>query len=116
MPHARAFVPLRGNQVPDPYRNYLNRMFVEDTRYDCYVAHRDTVPWDDGALYSGWLACSSTIIVRYFSERVMRQFDYCQTIPHHPSVSAPTLMTRQHIDEAFVDFEHHMVSDEARAT
>ncbi|XP_058726819.1 protein MAIN-LIKE 2-like [Vicia villosa] len=27
---ARAFVPLRGNQVPDPYRHYLDRMVAED--------------------------------------------------------------------------------------
>ncbi|XP_058783539.1 uncharacterized protein LOC131658223 [Vicia villosa] len=91
-------------------------MATVDIRYDCYAVHRETVPWDDIALYSRWLACSSTITVRYLPERVMRQFGYRQTIPRHPFVFAPILMTLRQIDEAFADFEHHMVPEEAQAT
>ncbi|XP_058763628.1 uncharacterized protein LOC131637083 [Vicia villosa] len=112
MPHARAFTPLRGNHMPDPYRSYHDRMAIEDTRYDYYVAYCGTVPWDDDALYSGWLAYRSTIIVRHLPERVMRQFGYCQTIPRHPSISANIGIARRQIDEAFADIEHHMVPDE----
>ncbi|XP_058742584.1 uncharacterized protein LOC131615096 [Vicia villosa] len=116
MSHASAFIPLRRNQVSDPYRNYLDYMDVEDTCCDCYANHREKVIWDDVALYSGWLACSSTITVRYLPERVMRQLGHCQTIPHHPHVCAHIRMTRRQIDEAFTDFEHHMVPDKAQET
>ncbi|XP_058778933.1 uncharacterized protein LOC131652953 [Vicia villosa] len=101
MSRASAFIPLRGNQVPDPYMHSLERMAAGDIRYDCYAIHCGMIAWDDIALYSGWLAASSTITVRYLPERVMRQFIYCQTIPHHPSVSTPMLMIRRQIDEVF---------------
>ncbi|XP_058760543.1 uncharacterized protein LOC131633885 [Vicia villosa] len=91
-------------------------MVFEDIRYDCYAAHHETVPWDDVTLYSRWLAVNSTVTIRYLSERVMRQFGYCQMIPHGPLVFAPILMTRWQIDEVFADWEHHMVPDEAQAT
>ncbi|XP_058733393.1 uncharacterized protein LOC131605002 [Vicia villosa] len=116
MPRARAFVPLRGNRVSDPNRHCLNRMAAEDFRYKFYDDHRETVLWDDIALYSGWLAAISTIIVRYLLERVMRQFSYQQTISRHPSDSAYIAMTSQQLDDVFVDWEHHIVPDEARET
>ncbi|XP_058733526.1 uncharacterized protein LOC131605153 [Vicia villosa] len=89
---------------------------VEDIPYDFYDDHREMALWDDIALYSGWLVVNSTIIVRYLSERVMRQFGFQQTIPRHPSDSAPITMTRWQLDEVFADWEHHMVPDEARET
>ncbi|XP_058727226.1 uncharacterized protein LOC131598662 [Vicia villosa] len=61
---ASAFSPLRGNQVSDPYRRGLDRMAVEDVRYDCYAYDCEMVPFDEKTLYSGWLAASSTIIRR----------------------------------------------------
>ena len=116
MPRARAFIPLRGNQAVDPYRVYLDRLAAEDIRYDVYADHRGTRPFDDISLFSGWLACSSTITVPYLPERVMRQFGYTQTIPRHPAVSAPLGLTRREIDDIFADYEHHLVPEEARAT
>ncbi|XP_058776892.1 uncharacterized protein LOC131651235 [Vicia villosa] len=113
MPRASAFSPLRGNQVSDPYRRRLDRMAAEDVRYDCYAEHREMVLFDEIALYYGWLASNSTIIVRYLPERVMRQFGYAQTIPHDPVVSAPITMTRRQLDEVFADWEHHMILEEA---
>ncbi|XP_058733124.1 uncharacterized protein LOC131604718 [Vicia villosa] len=115
MLRASAFSPLRGNQVSDPYRRGLDRMAVEDVRYDCYADHRETVPFDEITLYSRWLAASSTIIVRYLLECVMRQFGYTQTIPHDPTVSALIAMTRRKLDEFFPNWEHHMVPEEAQA-
>ncbi|XP_058742319.1 uncharacterized protein LOC131614782 [Vicia villosa] len=63
IPCARAFAPLRGNQVPDPYRRCLDRMATEDIHFDYYGDHHETVPFDEIALYSRWLASSSTIIL-----------------------------------------------------
>ncbi|XP_058753024.1 uncharacterized protein LOC131626212 [Vicia villosa] len=116
MPHARAFAPLKGNQVSDPYRRCLDRTTAEDVRCDCYDDLRETVPWDDIALYYRWLTVSSTIIVYYLPEHVMLQFGYQQTIPRRPSDSASIAMTCRKLDEVFANWEHHMVPDEARAT
>ncbi|XP_058756174.1 uncharacterized protein LOC131629401 [Vicia villosa] len=91
-------------------------MAGEDVRYDCYAKHHETVPFDEIALYSGWLAASSTVAVRYLPERVLRQFGYAETIPHDPTVSAPIAMTRRHLVEVFADWEHYMVHAEAQAT
>ncbi|CAK8538159.1 unnamed protein product [Lathyrus sativus] len=76
MPHARAFLPLRGNQAVDPYRVYLDRLAAEDIRYDVYADHHVTRPFDDISLFSGCLTCSSTIIVPYLADCVMRKFGY----------------------------------------
>ncbi|XP_058725574.1 uncharacterized protein LOC131596855 [Vicia villosa] len=116
MSRASRFIPRRGNQNPNPYRRGLDRMAAEDIRYDCYVAQRETVPFDEIALYSGWLAASSTIVVRYIPERIIRVFRFEQTIPHDPTASAPISMTRMQLEEIFVDWEQHVVPEEARAT
>ncbi|XP_058732825.1 uncharacterized protein LOC131604401 [Vicia villosa] len=90
-------------------------MAAEDNRYCCYDEHRVAVPFDEICMYSVWLAVSSTIVVRYLPERVMRQFRE-QRIPRDPRVSAPIAMIRRQLDEVFADWEHHMVLEEARAT
>ncbi|XP_058761122.1 uncharacterized protein LOC131634468 [Vicia villosa] len=91
-------------------------MTVENVYYDCYADHRETILFDEIVLYSRWLAASSTIIVRYLPERVVRQFDYQHTIPRQPSDSALIAMTRRRLDEVFANWDHHMVPAEARAT
>ncbi|XP_058751984.1 protein MAINTENANCE OF MERISTEMS-like [Vicia villosa] len=116
MLRAKCFFPRRGNPHSDPYRRGLDCMATEDIRYGCYAAPRETVPFGEIALYSRWLAASSTIVVRYLSDQVMRQFGYEQTIPRDPSVLAPIAMTRMQLEEVFADWEHHMVPEEARAT
>ncbi|XP_058727161.1 protein MAIN-LIKE 1-like [Vicia villosa] len=72
MSHARVFTSLRGNQMSNSYRRYLDCMAAEDIHYECYADHCEKVPFDEIALYSGWLASSLTIIVRYLPERVIR--------------------------------------------
>ncbi|XP_058746234.1 protein MAIN-LIKE 1-like [Vicia villosa] len=72
MPCARVYILFSGNQVSDPYKHSFDCMAAEDIRYNRYATHRETVAWDDVALYSGWLAASSTIDVCYLPERVMR--------------------------------------------
>ncbi|XP_058755426.1 uncharacterized protein LOC131628604 [Vicia villosa] len=73
----QSFHPRRGNQVSDSYRRGLDRMAAEDI--------------------------SSTIVVRYRLERVMRQFGYEQAIPRDPTISAPIAMTRMQLEEVFAD-------------
>ncbi|XP_058747036.1 uncharacterized protein LOC131620027 [Vicia villosa] len=115
MSRASRFSPRRGNQEPLPYRYALDRIAVEDVRYDCYAEHLETIPFDEIALYFGWLAANSRIHVRYLPEHVMRQFCYAQTIPRNPIASSPVTMTRQQLDEVFADWKHHMVPEEAWA-
>ncbi|XP_058781486.1 protein MAIN-LIKE 1-like [Vicia villosa] len=103
MPRASTFSSFRGNQVSDPYRRGLDSTAADDVHYDCYAEHCETVPFDEISLYSRWLAL----------ERVMRQFDYAR---HDHTISAPIAVTHRQLDEVFVDWEHHMVPEEARAT
>ncbi|XP_058748419.1 uncharacterized protein LOC131621398 [Vicia villosa] len=110
----QCFHPLRGNQVPDPYKRGLDRIAAEDIKYYCNAEHREMVPFDEIVLYPGWLAASSTIVVRYLPKRVMREIGYEQ-IPRDPTVSTPIAMTRRKLDEVFADLEHHMVPKEAWA-
>ncbi|XP_058759733.1 uncharacterized protein LOC131633040 [Vicia villosa] len=95
MSRGRAFIPLRGNPVSDPYRSYFDRMGVKDVQYNCYANHYKTLPFDNITLYSRWLAFSSTIIVSYLPECVMWQFGYQHTIPRHSSVSTSIAMTHR---------------------
>ncbi|XP_058774284.1 uncharacterized protein LOC131648547 [Vicia villosa] len=114
MPRPSRFSPRRGNQEPLLYRRVLDRIAVEDVRYDCYAEYWKTIPFDEIELYSRLLAANLAILVCYLLERVMRQFGYAQTIPRDPIVSAPITMTRRQLDEVFADWEHHMVPEEAR--
>ncbi|XP_058765349.1 uncharacterized protein LOC131638819 [Vicia villosa] len=91
-------------------------MATENIHFDCYVDHRETIPFDEIVLYSGWLAASSTIIVHYLSDHVMHKFGYQQTITHMPSDPVIIAMTYWQLDEVFVDWEHHMVPNEAQTT
>ncbi|XP_058725576.1 uncharacterized protein LOC131596857 [Vicia villosa] len=116
MSHASHFIPRRRNQNPDPYRHGLDRMAAEDIRYVYYAAHQETVPFDEIALYSGWLAASSTIVVRYIPECIIRLFGFKQTIPRDPTASAPISMTRMLLKEVFANWEQHVVPEEERAT
>lgn len=104
------------NQAVEPYKVYMDCMAVEDILYNCYIAHCEMHPWDDIALYFGWMACHSTIIVPFLLECVIQKFNCCQMIPRHPFIFAPLRLTRQHIDEIFADYQQHMVLDVARET
>ncbi|CAL5208186.1 unnamed protein product [Lathyrus oleraceus] len=84
--------------------------------FNNYVYHRETQPFDEIVIYSGWLAFGSCFIASHRPECVMRKFSYTQTISRHPDVSVIPAFTRIHIDDMFNDYEGHLVSEEAHAT
>ncbi|XP_050876949.1 uncharacterized protein LOC127080681 [Lathyrus oleraceus] len=84
--------------------------------FSSYVDHRETRPFDDIVLYSRWLACGSYITACHLLERVIRQFDYTQTILKHPIVSTPPALTRRQMDDMFDDYESHLVLEKAQNT
>lgn len=113
---ATAFIPLIGDQAVEPFRVYLDRLVVKDTHFNSYVDHRQTRPFDEILLYSIWLACISRLTAPHLLERVIRQFDYTQTILRHHVVSASPALTHRQIKDMFDDYESHMVPDETWAT
>ena len=94
----------------------LEYKIQDGKRYLAYVTHHETYPFDDIALYSGWLAYGSSLTYPLPPERVMRQFDYMQFVPRDTSVSAPPAMTRRDMDVMFDDYLNHSVLEEARST
>ncbi|MCI37563.1 serine/threonine-protein phosphatase 7 long form-like protein, partial [Trifolium medium] len=80
-----------------------------------YEDHRDVCPFEDIALYSGWIRCG-TIRVRYLPERMLRQFGYVQTTPHHPDAAANPLSTVTHIDQHWVQHMDRVLTSDMLGT
>ncbi|XP_050920222.1 uncharacterized protein LOC127137843 [Lathyrus oleraceus] len=84
----------------------------EDMHFNNYVDHRETRPFNNIILYSVWLACGSRLTFLHLPERVMRQFNYTQTISRHLVVSAPPAMTYRDMNLMFDDYLSHLIMDE----
>ncbi|XP_050875986.1 uncharacterized protein LOC127079651 [Lathyrus oleraceus] len=111
-----AFIPLRGNQVTESFRVYLDRLVAKDMHFHIYVDQRQTRPFDEIVLYSGWLPYKSHLTAPHLSECVMRKFGYTQIILRHPIVYAPLALIRRHIKDMFDDYDSHMIPETAWAT
>src|SRR4051812_25804524 len=81
MPRAARYALQRGNDAVGPYRLYMDRTMHDDVTWRPFVNYAQIVPFDGIALYSGWLACGTGIMVRYLPEQCMRQFGFVQRIP-----------------------------------
>ncbi|XP_050908477.1 uncharacterized protein LOC127122130 [Lathyrus oleraceus] len=84
--------------------------------FNNYVDHRETQPFDDIVLYSGWLACRSRLTAPHLPERMMRKFGYTQTILRHSVVSDPPALTYRQIYAMFNHYESYLVPDETQST
>ncbi|CAL5208827.1 unnamed protein product [Lathyrus oleraceus] len=116
MPRATASAPLIRNLATELFRVYLDRLVIDDIHFNNCVDHWETRPFDEIILYYRWLACGSRLTVPHLPERVMRQFNYTQTIPRHHVFSTSLALTRRHVDVMFDDYESHLVSEEAHST
>ncbi|KAI5415932.1 hypothetical protein KIW84_041099 [Lathyrus oleraceus] len=114
MSHVIAFIPLRENHATEPYRIYLGCLVVVYMHFNNYVD--DIRPFDGIMIYSIWLACGLHLTAPHLLERVMRRFDYTQTILRHLVVSASLVLTRRQMNDMLDDYESHLVSEEARGT
>lgn len=109
MSSVTAFAPLRGNQETKSFRVYLNRLVSEDTHFNKNVDHRETQPFDEIFLYSGWLTYRSRLTAPHLPECVMWQFDYSQIILRHPILSTPPALTCRQMDAMCDDYDSHLV-------
>jgi hypothetical protein len=82
-PRAMCFLPLSGLGTIDNYITHLDALDLTRVVMVPYGAHRQASPFQQISLYSGWLRFGERM-VRYLSERVLRQFGWVQTIPRHP--------------------------------
>jgi hypothetical protein len=62
-----------------------------------YEDYTDVTPFDDVALYFGWIKSGPTK-GRYLSERVMRYFGYVQSVSRHPQRGASIVTIVEQID------------------
>jgi hypothetical protein len=84
------FLPLQGLGTVDNYINYLDALDLTRVVMAPYAVHRQARQFEQVSHYFGWLRCGERM-VRYLSERVLRQFGWVQTIPrHHKPLSACT--------------------------
>lgn len=113
---ATAFSPLKGNHAIEPFRLYLDRLVAEDRHFNKYVDYRETSPFDNIVLYSGWLTYGSRLTPPHFYERVMSQFNYTQAIPRHHIVSAHSALKCRQMDVMFDDYKSQLVPEEAHST
>ncbi|KAI5416015.1 uncharacterized protein LOC127073444 [Lathyrus oleraceus] len=113
MPRATVFYPLRGNQVTESFKVYLDYLVSEDMHFNNYVDHRQMQSFDEIVLYSRWLAYGSHITAPHLPERVMRRFGYTHIIPRHHVVYAHSTLTCRQIDDMFDDYDSLLIPKEA---
>ncbi|XP_045798015.1 protein MAINTENANCE OF MERISTEMS-like [Trifolium pratense] len=91
-PQATKYDPTKGQSIHMSMEKMMDRLLPYDITWTPYKDHRDVCPFEDIALYSGWIRCGP-IKVRYLPELVLQQFGYVQTIPRHPDSAANILDT-----------------------
>lgn len=73
---ATTFSQLRGNQETKSFKVYLDCLVADDMHFNSCVDQRETRPFEEILLYSGWLACESRLNAPHLPKCVMRQFGY----------------------------------------
>jgi len=62
--------------------------------------------------YSGWIMAGKQKMVRHLPERVLRQYDYVQTVPRPPTMILP--LAPADVAAAFLEIALHVVSQQER--
>ncbi|XP_058780623.1 protein MAIN-LIKE 1-like [Vicia villosa] len=114
IPRAARYVLQIGNNKVGLYRVYLDHTVHDDIHWMPFTGHGNNVSFDRIILYSGWLACGTNTMVRYLSERCMRQFRRVQMIPRSLFKAAPDTVIRVGLTTIFEDWVHHLVPEEYR--
>jgi len=99
-PRSMIFAPKMGLSTPDEHITHMDVLDLSGVVMTPYVEHRQACPFERVRLYFGWLRYGNRM-VRYLSERVLRQFGYVQTIPRYPLESAPPHQTLGEITICF---------------
>jgi len=110
-PCAMLFVPQSGLGTPDKYINHLDALDLTSVVMAPYGEHREARPSEWVSLYSGWLRYGDRM-VRFLTERVLRQFGRIQTIPIHPTESAPPVINFAEITNRFLHALDHALTPE----
>ncbi|MCI01603.1 serine/threonine-protein phosphatase 7 long form-like protein, partial [Trifolium medium] len=114
LPRCARYVPGQGQRDGAGYREHLDNMQLSDFDFTPYDAHRGQRPLIDACWFSGWLR-SGSVKGRHLPERVLRQFGYVQGIPRDPAASAPSGLTMDQIDDAFLEeMEDRLIDEDMR--
>jgi len=110
-PRVMLFVPRSGLGTPDQYINHLDALNLTSVVMAPYGEHREARPFERVSLYSRWLRYGDRM-VRYLPERMLRQFGRVQTIPRHPTESAPLVINLAEITNRFQHALDHVLTPE----
>lgn len=86
-------------------REKLDKLDGSTIIWTPYDDHRDVQPFDDIALFRGWLRCSQ-ILCAYLPDRVFRQFGALQTVPDAPLYIPPL---PAEIDRMWLHYHQYVV-------
>ena len=104
----------QGHAIQQSYRKALDRLEVDDINFYTYDSHRDSHPPEDIIWFSGWIMCGVSCYRPHLPERVLRQFGLVQNVPRHPAIGAPCTFSIYQMEQAFQNYNMHMISVEDR--
>ena len=104
--------PKRGFVDADHFRVLMDSMEHSRVFWRPYERRRDVTPFQDVCYYSGWIMASKQKMVCHLSERVLRQYDYVQTVPRPPTTILP--LAPADMAAVFLEFALHVVSQQQR--
>jgi hypothetical protein len=87
MPKALKYESTKGHTNELAMRVLMDQVLPHDITWVCYEDHHHIMPLNESNK------------VRYLPERVLRQFGYVQSIPHHPESAANIITIVEQVDQ-----------------
>ena len=104
--------PRRGFSNVGHFRGLMDSMEDSHVIWRSYERQRDVTPFQDVCWYSKWIMAGKATMVRHFPERVLRQYDYVQTVPRPPTTIEEIEPTQ--VVDAFLEFAFHVLTQQER--
>ena len=88
-PYVGRWKPKRGFANAEHFRGLLNSMEHCHVTWTPYEHRRDVTPFQNVCWYSGWIMAGKQKMAHHLPERVLRQYDYVQTVPRSLTTIGP---------------------------
>jgi len=104
--------PPRGFADVGHFRGLMDLLEHSHAVSSPYEHWRDVTPFQDVCWYSEWIMADKERMVRHLSERVLRQYNYVQTVPRPPTTIVSLEPTE--VVTAFLEFALHVLIQQQR--
>jgi len=111
-PYMGRWTPKRGFADAEHFRGLLDSMEHCHVTWRSYEHRRDVTLFQDVCWYSGWVMAGKQRMLRHLPKRVLRQYEYVQTVPRPPTTVMP--LAPADVAAAFLEFALHVVSQQHR--